>query len=247
MSSRRQIGMEFDVQQFLKLPNASEVRARAAYEKEDYKTSAVECWSWLEDESFSARAALTGAFVNSCLLGHYDRSLAFAEQGLRANPSEPMLMNSKIFSLAYLGKLEEARKFLPHFEAFEQHKAIRPFVNAARGLLAFRSGDFMGGRVHYERALKDCHELEDAGLAANAAIYWLEQELYAGTADLEETHKVITKLDDFYKAKRNGAGNPVVWTARKKHITHLVDQVGKRQAAREAVEKLRSELPLLTT
>jgi hypothetical protein len=247
MSSRRQIGVEFDIQGFLKLPNASEVRARAAYDAEDYETSADECWSWLEDENFSARAAQTGAFVNSCLLARYDRSLAFAEQGLQANPSQPILMNSRIFALAYLGRVDEARRCLPSLEIYEHNRKIRPFVNAARGLLAFRSGDFMSGRLHYHRAVEECQEIGVASLAANATIYWLEQELHAGTADLQEANQVIARLDDFYKRDAKGAGKSAVWNARKKQINKLMAQAIKLESARRAVEKVRSDWPLLTS
>lgn len=245
MWSGREIGVNFDVSRFLTLPNANEARARAAYEVDDYQTSATECWNWLEDESFSARAALMGAFVNSSLLGRYDKSLAFAEQGLRANPSVPALMNSKIFSLVYLGKVEKAAEYLPQLEAFEHQGRMRAFVDAARGLIAFRRGDFMGGRAFYERAIKDCDELGDVGLKANATIYWLEQELFAGTTNAEDALKTVARLDEFFTRKEGKAAKSPVWTARKKVITHLLYETAKRQAVLTAVENLKAELPLL--
>ncbi len=117
--SRREVGMDFDFHSLLKeIPNANEARVRAAYEVGHYQTSSDECLTWLEDESFSARAALTGAFVSSCLLAQYESTLVFAERGLRANPNEPMLTNSKLLALCYLGRAAEAEQLLPNLTAF---------------------------------------------------------------------------------------------------------------------------------
>jgi len=87
--------------------------------------------------------------------------------------------------------------------------------------------------------------LKDAALEANAANYWLEQELYAGTVDLDEARKIIARLDDFYIRKENGSGKFPAWPIRKNILTQLVNENAKRVAAREAVETLKAELPLL--
>jgi hypothetical protein len=170
--ARRQVALDFNVNEYLtKIPNAYEASARAAFETEDYQGSSEECWRWLEDETFSARAALFGGFVSFCLLGQYDDALAFAEIGLRANPNEPMLWNNKILALAYLGRAEQASAALPHLEAFQSDRKLQPFVFAARGLVAFRLGNFAGGRQWYLRTLETCREAHNESLAANASIY----------------------------------------------------------------------------
>jgi hypothetical protein len=244
--ARKDIGMDFDVQDYLKkVPNASEASARAAYETGNYQTAESECWHWLEDENFSARAALTGSYVSSCLLSQYENSLAFAEQGLRANPSEPMLINSKVFALSYLQRLDEAVRFLPDLEAFEHIKQMRPYIHAARGLIAFRQGNYFDGRLHYKRAMDDAKELRMPSLAANAAIYWVEQELWAGTADRDDVQTVIAQLDQFYNRKEFAAGKATTWASRKKVISALLDESDKRKAEREAVKSAAMEAPLL--
>jgi tetratricopeptide (TPR) repeat protein len=246
MWARKDIGMDFDVQGYLKkVPNASEASARAAYETGDYQMAETECWHWLEDENFSARAALTGSYVSSCLLSQYEKSLAFTEQGLRANPNEPMLINSKVFSLAYLWRLDEALAFLPHLDAFEHNKQMRPYIRAAHGLIAFRQGNYFDGRAHYKRAMDDAKELKLPSLAANAAIYWVEQELRAGTSDRDEVQKVIAQLDEFYNRKEYFSGKATTWASRKKVISALLDESDKRKTEREVAKSAAMEAPLL--
>jgi len=236
--ARQKIGVEFDVNTYLRrMPNANEARARATYETGKFAASAAECWNWLEDENFSARAALTGAFVSTCLLGQYENALAFAERGLRANPNEPMLWNDKVLALGYLGRVKEAEMVLPQLETFESDRKIRPYVLAARGLLAFRRGDFARGREFYHRTIEACHELHNQSLEANASIFWLEQELFAGTVEPEGAAILVAKLDEFYNRKENGAGKAPVWNVRKKIIAQMMDENAKRKVARnEAIE-----------
>jgi hypothetical protein len=101
-------------------------------------------------------------------------------------------------------------------------------VEAARGLIAFRLGNINGGREHYIRAIESCREIASEGLIANAAMYWLEQELFAGTAEPEETRITVAKLDEFYSRKENGSGKSPVWSVRKKVITAMAEENAKR-------------------
>ena len=75
------------------------------------------------------------------------------------------------------------------------------------------------------KALDGSQELSKPSLVANATIFWLEQELFAGTTDAEEASKVCARLDQFYNRKENGAGKSPVWNIRKKFITRMMDQV----------------------
>lgn len=155
-----------------------------------------------------------------------------------------MLVNDKLLALSYMGRAKEAEKFLPYFEAFESDRNFRPYIHAARGLIAFRLGDFGRGRDCYLRALESCHELSNPGLAANATIFWLEQELFAGTAEPEEAAKIVSKLDEFYARKENGSGKSPVWNVRKKIIARMMDENAKRKGAlNESIE--RSKIRLL--
>ncbi len=233
--ARKEVGVDFDINSYLKrMENAYEAAARAAYEAGDYLTCSRENWNWLADESFSARAALAGTFVSTCLLGQYDEALAFAELGLRANPNDPSLLNGKLLALAYLGRVKEAAKLLPHFEAFEGDRNIRPFIYAAHGLVDFRLGDVTRGREYYRRAVEACRGLANPSLAANATMFWLEQELFAGTLRPEEANQMISKLDEFDTQKEDYAAWSPVWNVRKKIITQMLDENVKRNAALQA-------------
>ena len=167
-------------------------------------------------------------------------------RGEQKEPDEPLLVNDKLLALSYLGRAKEAESFLPHLEAFEAIRNLRPFVDAARGLIAFRLGDFGRGRDFYVRAVETCHELSNPSLAANATIFWLEQELFAGTAEGEEAAKIVSKLDEFYARKEYGAGKSPVWNMRKKIIFQMMDENAKRAAIVDACNQMQfAKMPLL--
>jgi hypothetical protein len=115
----------------------------------------------------------------------------------------------------------EAVKVLPKLEAFESNPAIKPFVLAARGLIAFRQGNTDKGRYCYMAAIDASRLSPLPTLARNAAIYWLEQELFAGTISPTDAQDFIRRLDEAYATKRN-VETSVVWTARKKTILNLM-------------------------
>jgi tetratricopeptide (TPR) repeat protein len=238
---RHRVGFDFDVDSYLKsVPNANEAATRAAYEVGDYQASAEACWKWLGDENFSARAALAGSFITTCLLGHYSSALEFVEQGLRANPGEPMLWNNKIVALAYLGRAREAENLLPQLDGLQDHATIKPFVQAAHGLVAFRLGNIARGRECYRRAILLCNELANGRLAANATNFWLEQELFARTIDQEEAEETIRKLDEYHERQRKDERSPV-WHVRKKLVLKMIERnTALRTDLQKSIERYRA-------
>jgi hypothetical protein len=228
--SSQEIGLDFNLSEHLvTIANAYEARARTAYDKGDYLTAANEGWYWLQDQHLSPVAATFGAFVCLSLLADYGRAHKFAELGLKANPNNALLINSKIISLAMSGKTNEAAEFLPRLELFESDPNIRPFVYAAHGLVAFRQGNPVGGRDWYRRAVESAAKSPRPSLAANATIYWLEQELLAGTISTEEAATIFDKLNAYYDPKKVGSGNSTVWIVRRKNILGQIEMQRMRQ------------------
>jgi Flp pilus assembly protein TadD len=245
--TRKNVGLQFNFSEHLeKTPNANEARARAAYESQDYAASAEECWLWLQDENFSSRAAMSGAFICLSLLGQYEQALRFSERGLRANPNNGSLINNRIVALALSGRVAEAAKMLSQLDAFEADREFEPFVRAARGLVAFREGDFSNGRHFYRLAIESCKESSRPALAANAMIYWLEQELFAGTISVHEAENIMAKLDAGYSKKN--LGDEPVWPARRKIIIlPLMAQLVMREGILRGDQQLEDEKDALVS
>jgi tetratricopeptide (TPR) repeat protein len=220
--SNKQIGFDLEVSSHLaKIENAYEARARTAYEAQDYKLCINECWEWLQDQHLSPTAAAFGAHVASVVMADYPKAFRFAELGLKANPNNPELLNSKVVALALSGKAREAAGLLPRMALFESDPTLRPFYFAAQGLVAFRLGAFSVGREWYARAVEAAKVSPRPTLAGNATIYWLEQELLAGTINANDAAQITRRLDELYLSKEYGSGKSIVWNARRRIVESL--------------------------
>lgn len=222
--------LHINVSEHLKsIPNAYEARARTAYESGDYRTASKEGWEWLDDQHLSPNAATFGTFVCCVLLSDYKGTLQFAERGLKANPNDYNLINSKIVALALDGKVKEAAAFMPRLDAFDGVSDVKPFVFAARGLIAFRQGNFLAGREMYAQAIESARRSSRPTLSGNAALFWLEQELLAGTISPDDATQFLAKIDEAYATRPYGAGKSVSWIARRKVIVGLLDMMRMRR------------------
>jgi len=222
--SKRELTLELDVASHLtKIENAFEARARAAFEQKDYATAVEQSWEWLQDQHSSVSAAIYGASISTALLADYHKTLAFTTYGLKANPDNPMLLNGRLVALAYTGQLGEAEKVLSTLDAYEADAKFRPFVLAARGLLAFRRGSIAEGREWYTRTAEADIQSKQEALVANALMYWIEQELLAGTIEAEEANALVTKLDEKYSRKEYVGARAATWEARRKIIVNLIN------------------------
>jgi tetratricopeptide (TPR) repeat protein len=223
ISSKKEIGFDLDLSaHLLSIDNAFEARARAAYERQDYATAVDESWEWLQDQHLSPTAAMYGSFISAVLLADYKKSLLFADHGLKADPNHPSLLNTKLVALAFTGRANEAEKLLSRLQPFESNVRFRPFVLAARGLIAFRQGAFVQGREWYSRTVQAARDSEQLTLVPNAIMYWIEQELMAGTAGATEARIVVDKLDQTYSLKGYSGEKAATWKARRKILINLI-------------------------
>jgi tetratricopeptide (TPR) repeat protein len=227
--SRKRVRLEFNFDPHLtKVANANEARAWAAYQAGKYEAAVNECGQWLQDEFFSTRAAIAGASICVAFLGRYSDALTFAEHGLRANPDDRALLNSKLVALAYGGRITEALGVFPSLLKFENDRTFLPFIHAARGLLAFKVGNFAEGRRYYELAVEAGRSISSVFLALNAAIYWLEQEVSAGTISPKDAVETVRSLDEAISKSPSGRDEARIWTVRKKIIDAQIVQLEKR-------------------
>ena len=110
-------------------------------------------WGWLRDQPFSTKAAVFGSF-HTAIVKNFDESFRFVDVGLRANPHSPRLLNNAAFALAKLDRVDEARKYFDRIQQNEVEADSVAVVAATRGLIAFRSGDPLGGVKGYREALE---------------------------------------------------------------------------------------------
>jgi tetratricopeptide (TPR) repeat protein len=237
--SKERTNFEFNFSNYLhKFVQAYEARARAAYEAKDYLGAVEECWSWLQDEPFSVRPAIAGAYT-CILLSQYDKALAFADYGLRANPHDRALINDKVISLALGGHVDDAFKMLPALEKYEHDVEAAPFVYAARGLLAFKAGNFVAGREKYATAVKAAAKTQSKSLAVNAMIYWLEQEVCGGFVTAEQARKSLDHVDKLVTGSFPKKLDDPIWIARRAIVDAGILELEKKDTLLRQANELR--------
>jgi hypothetical protein len=80
----------------------------------------------------------------------------------------------------------------------------------------------------YVKAIEASRRSTRPTLAGNAALFWLEQELLAGTISPDDAASFLAKLDEAYKSPAYGFGKSVSWIARRRNIVVLLDSMTKR-------------------
>jgi len=138
-----------------------EARSQALFNQARWEESLKQATLWLLDEPFATRPVRSASFTAAMVLDDHPTALAALEFGLRANPSEFGLLNNKAFSLASLGRVDEARKALQGIRGDVREEGLDVAVIATRGFVAIRSGELAAGKELYRAAIAVAHERGD--------------------------------------------------------------------------------------
>jgi hypothetical protein len=159
-------------------PRAYEAIAINTFATKDWTECANATSSWMDDQPFLSKPALSGSVVASDLLFDDLRAVEFTRRGLKSNPTDSMLHNNEAVAFARLHKLRSARVALDRAIGYsDPSDDIQQIVlTATRGLLAFRNKHAEAGRILYERAIEKALGLKHYRLATRALIYYLLEE-----------------------------------------------------------------------
>lgn len=160
-------------------PRAFEARALSALQKSEWETALLAAESWIADEPFSVRAAMHASYIALTGFEDYSKALDFTQLGLRTSPNHAMLLNNAAFSLANLGRTDEANLYLDLAKTDDEE--IRFMLEATRGLTRFREGNIEAGRSHYRRAYDKFKQDGSLNLAALCQVMWAREEMRART------------------------------------------------------------------
>jgi Tfp pilus assembly protein PilF len=173
-----QLGAEFAPMSRLEsTPEASEALAFHFHRLGRYRDVAAFCWEWGQSDLFSIRPYEFGSSAAG-LAEDYEAALELAKRGLKLRPKSMGLLNSMVFSLGSLGRVEEAQDYLDKIFIQETHPLYQ-LTLANRGLIAFRSGDEPQGRIHYKRAIEGFAKIGRLDLSAKARVYLAREALIA--------------------------------------------------------------------
>lgn len=183
----------------LDLPISFEARARAFARAGDRPAALVASWRWFSDEPFAAEPPIFASY-HASTDEDYDTGLAFATEGLKANPDDITLLNNAAFCLACSGRPDEARRVLSRTKFGPMHTdEDRAAFLATRGLIDYRSGLVEDGRRNYAAALTTTR---DVSIRALAAIMFAREEIHAQTPFGEEAAQRAFRLEE--EARRAG-------------------------------------------
>jgi len=196
----------------LDIPRGYEARARRAMVEKEWSQAVSETWSWLEDEPFSSNPAIYGSYAASVGSMDFPGAIRFAEAGLRANPSNTMLLNNLVFALVHDDQLEEAER---HFKRIgkpsEGRMKIAPL--ATEGLLYYRRGNPQRGRALYTEAIEMARRVSDEKALVLASTFFAYEELLTptpNTALIQEALQTVRRREPLPELSN--------WIERLKHV-----------------------------
>jgi tetratricopeptide (TPR) repeat protein len=172
--------------------DASEAMARHLYRMGDLEQSLVFVHQWIEEEPFSSLAYWAGAMTAN-ILEDYGVSEKLTRRGLQNDPRSLPLLSNRVFSLACLGRLDEAEEVLQTMllECGDSD-VYMPIGEADRGLIAFRRGHVSEGEAHYRKAISGFRRQEKNDLERLARAYLARESARAGIPD---AHQLIAEAE----------------------------------------------------
>ncbi len=203
------------------LQNAMSFEARAwnDYYNGDWSNSLSAGKLWLKDQSFSVKPAIHASYIAAVALEDHFEALLVLDDGLLANPTDPSLLNNRVYSLTMLGRLNEAEATLKILAKLpvERVARIKPSFLATSGLVAFRKGHPHIGRELYTAAIESALQSGNKQVAAKAALFFAIEAIRADGSDSVPLERAIKLSRDFntldFKLLKNRAEGS--WRARK--------------------------------
>lgn len=167
--------------QFEKVINPFEARALELYEKGEWKDAFYNSIKWFLDMPFSKRPALLGSYIAGSLLKDKNASIIMCQIGLQANPYDPTLLNSMVYSIATSDDYNEEMmdKYAQQMMGIDIQSLpdeSKVTYQATLGLVSMKKGNIDVGIQLYKLAIQNATRLRNTYLK-NLAIVNFANEL----------------------------------------------------------------------
>lgn len=153
-----------------------EAATTSKFYTQDFEGALEEAKKWFAYQPFSSRPAIVGSYITSVALGRHGDAIKIASMGLLSSPHDVMLRNNLAFSLASLGKVDEAKKILFKISESEPTDYQRHTLDATKALVMFREGNIVEGRKLYGMAVDRFRKKKDTRLETIARYFWAREE-----------------------------------------------------------------------
>jgi len=183
----------------LRTPGTFEARAWYDFYSGEWSDALNAGKSWQRVEPFSARPAIHSSYIAAVALEDHNEALGIIDVGLLANPNDPSLLNNRAYSLANLGRLDEAEAALSEITRLPSDRIapMKPVLLATTGLLAYRSGDRARGQELYRAAVEAAQQAGNVKLAAKAALFFALEDIRAGLQDRQVMNQALDLSSGF--------------------------------------------------
>lgn len=181
--------------------NNYEARTMEAFSNGDLNCARHEAVSWICDMPFAHKPVNIGYAI--CVNHLHDFALASAilDVGLRADETNPLLLNNKAYCAARAGQLTEAQQAFDKLKKstkINDSSSWKVCIPATEGLLLYRNNQLNEGRQKYEEALSIAKQISDVEegkmLYRKALLNFCREKLIAqdGTPAniIEEVHSI---------------------------------------------------------
>lgn len=171
-------GIPFNAE-YLQVARSFEARAWNQFYKGDWHGALVQSKAWLSDQGFSRRPAGLGSFVAAVVMEDHVEAISVVRRALIANPRDPLLLNNLAYSLACMGKLDEAERALQQMTLVgdDSSEAGLSTVKAATaGLLEYRKGNRELGQRLYRKAYESASQSGLDRLRARVVMFFAMEE-----------------------------------------------------------------------
>lgn len=190
-------GLTLDMSKYNNLPLAFEAKAIDSFNRKKFSESLSHAQRWYEDEPYSTRPINFASYLAGVVLNDYARAIKLTQEGLEANPSDPLLWNNLVYYLIEDQQEDEAfrvyNSMLKH-DFKDINEATKVTLTATSGLVLFRLGELEKGREFYIKAIDTAKKSKSKYLIALATVHFIREEM-RHTENIMELKKLKNQLD----------------------------------------------------
>jgi tetratricopeptide (TPR) repeat protein len=174
------------------VPASYEATAVHEYYSRKFTESLEAYKKWGRFQFLSSRPIIDSMFISSVILNDDVGAIGIFEDALPVQKDSPLAINNYAFALARMDRTEEARDIIRKGVTGASREEML-VLGATEGLICFREGDKVRGRILYNGAIKGFELLQDYHTAARGIYFWANEEKRINSEFAEEKIKEAKK------------------------------------------------------
>lgn len=183
------------------VPNQHEADARHFQAMNMFDQAIEASKKWQRFQPFSSSPALFGSFIASVFSEDHKSALELVELALPSSSDDYVLHNNRAFSLAQLGRLDDADEACSRAGQLAIEDEECAVVTATAGLIAYRRGQLDEARRRYRDAIKSFRTLSNPRLATLGLYFWAKEELRLEKGIIQNESELVKAIESLREDK----------------------------------------------